>query len=121
MNQMPSTCTLTSTAPNTKNAPPEVVDRITQTIAAIKETQSALQTRRSEILSLQSRVATQRGRIQDELNTVQHARKVLLNRLFEADGPHLWLLNEIAYSHSDQHVLSDKVHKLQEHAVQYRA
>src|SRR5260221_2156875 len=120
MDQMASTWNLTSTAPNTKNAPPEVLDRITQTIAAIKETQSALQTRRSEILSFQSRVATQRGRIQAELNTVQHARQGLLNRLFETDGPPLWAFNEIASRHSDQHVLSDEVHRLKEYVVQER-
>jgi potassium-dependent mechanosensitive channel len=120
MDQMATTWNLTSTAPNTKNAPPEVLDRITQTIAAIKETQSALQTRRSEILSLQSRVATQHGRIQAELNTVQHARQGLLNRLFETDGPPLWAFNEIASRHSDQHVLSDEVHRLEEYVVQER-
>jgi len=118
MDQMASTWNLTSTAPNTKNAPPEVLDRITQTIAAIKETQSALQTRRSEILSLQSRVATQHGRIQAELNSVQHARQGLLNRLFETDGPPLWAFNEIGSRHSDQHVLSDEVHRLKEYVVQ---
>jgi potassium-dependent mechanosensitive channel len=118
LDQMATTWNLTSTAPKTKDAPPEVLDRINQTIAAIKETQSALQTRRSEILSLQSRVATQHGRIQAELNTVQHARQGLLNRLFDRDGPPLWALSEIASGQSHQHALSDEVQRLKEYVVQ---
>jgi small-conductance mechanosensitive channel len=118
LDQMATTWNLTSTTPKTKDAPPEVLDRITQTIAAIKETQSALQTRRSEILSLQSRVATQHGRIHAELNTVQHTRQGLLNRLFETDGPPLWAPSEIASRQSHQHALSDEVQRLKEYVVQ---
>jgi potassium-dependent mechanosensitive channel len=118
LDQMATTWNLTSNAPKTKDVPSEVLDRITQTIAAIKETQSALQTRRSEILSLQSRVATQHGRIQAELNTVQHARQGRLNRLFERDGPPLWAPNEIASRQSHHHALSDEVQRLKEYVVQ---
>jgi potassium-dependent mechanosensitive channel len=118
LDQMATTWNLTSTAPKTKDVPPEVLDRITETIAAIREIQGALQTRRSEILSLQSRVASQHGRIQAELNTVQHARQGLLNRLFERDSPPLWAFNEIASGQSHQHALLDEVQRVKEYVVQ---
>src|SRR5258708_38537049 len=60
------------------------------------------------------------GRMQAELNTVQHARQGLLNRLLETDGPPLWAFNEIASRHSDQHVLSDELHRLKEYVLQER-
>jgi potassium efflux system protein len=118
LDQMATAWNLTANDVKTKNAPPEVLERINQLTASTKETQAALQTRRSELLSLQSRVASQHGRIQVELNTVQHARQGLLNRLFERDSPPLWAFNEIAARQSRQHALSDEVERLKEYVVQ---
>jgi potassium efflux system protein len=119
LDEMATTWNLTASAAKTKNAPPEVLDRIDQIMASIKEDQNALQTRRGDILTLQSRVAAQQARIQAELNTVQQARQGLLSRLLTKDSPPLWAFAEISSSNpSDQHGLSDAVRRVKEVVIQ---
>ncbi|MEY2604418.1 MAG: potassium-dependent mechanosensitive channel, partial [Verrucomicrobiota bacterium] len=115
LDEMATTWNLTASAAKTKNAPPEVLDRIDQIMASIKENQNTLQTRRADILTLQSRVAAQQARIQAELNTVQQTRQGLLSRLLTKDSPPLWAFAEISSSNpSDQHGLSDAVRRVKE-------
>jgi potassium efflux system protein len=118
LDEMTTIWNLTVNAAKTKNAPPEVLDRIDQIIGAIKEDQNTLQSRRADILTLQSRVAAQQFRIQTELNAVQQAREGLLSRLLTQDSPPLWAFDEISSSNpSDQHALSDAVRRAKEFVI----
>jgi potassium efflux system protein len=118
LDEMTTIWNLTVNAAKTKNAPPEVLDRIDQIIGAIKEDQNTLQSRRADILTFQSRVAAQQFRIQTELNAVQQAREGLLSRLLTQDSPPLWAFGEISSSNpSDQHALSDAVRRAKEFVI----
>jgi potassium-dependent mechanosensitive channel len=119
LDEMATIWNLTANAAKTKNAPPEVLDRINQIIASIKEDQNILQGRRADILTLQSRVAAQQFRIQTALNTVQQAREGLLSRLLTEDSPPLWAFDEISSSNTpDRHGLSDARRRAKEFVMQ---
>ena len=71
-------------------APPEILQRIEATIAAIRQTRAQVETRRAQVLSLQSRVAEQNARVAAALGNVKQVRDETVSQLFVKDSPPLW-------------------------------
>ena len=70
--------------------PPEVLQRIQATIAAIKETQKQIEVKRGQFLTLQTRVSEQETRINDTLAAIKEVREAALSHLFVKDSPAIW-------------------------------
>ncbi len=70
--------------------PPEVIDRIETTNAAIRQTMDRLEQHRANVLTLQNRLAEQDERIVDSLSSVRETRNALVSRLLFRDSPPLW-------------------------------
>ncbi len=96
------------------DVPPEVVQRVNETLAAIEETRRLAQERRSELLSIQSRVSELESRAATVRDEIREARGRTLTNLFRRDAPAIWtpqgristsgLWNEVSGSLSGQFV-----------------
>ncbi len=86
-------------------APPEILQRIETTIAAIRQTREQVEKRRAQVLSLQSRVAEQNARVTQAQGSVRQVRDEVVNRLFVKDSPPVWSAE--VRSRASRHLLQD--------------
>ncbi len=70
--------------------PPEVLQKIQTTIAAIQQTQKQVQEQRAKLLTLQTRVSAQEARVSQMLVTIAQVREAALSHLFVKDSPVIW-------------------------------
>lgn len=70
--------------------PAEILQKINQTIAAIKKTGKQIETARGELLTLQTRVSREEARINEILSSIQKIRQEALTYLFVRDSPAIW-------------------------------
>jgi potassium-dependent mechanosensitive channel len=94
LDAMAQTWSLTEKEARGKNAPPDVLDHVTQTVGLVTQTQNALKKDRTDILSLQSRLAVEGARIQAVLDQVQQAKQRALGQLLDRESPPIWALRE---------------------------
>lgn len=87
------------------NAPPEIIQRIEATVAAIKATRERLERSRAHVLALQGRVAEQSARVAEALAAVEQVRQDAVNRLFVRDSPAIW--NALARARAPRDILRD--------------
>jgi potassium efflux system protein len=73
-----------------EDVPPDVVQRVTETLAAIEETRRLAQERRAELLSMQSRTSELEARVIAVRDEVRTATSRTLSNLFERDEPPIW-------------------------------
>ena len=106
LDNMAETWNLTAIEARAKNAPPDVLNRIAQTVGLIHQTQDSLKSRRADILNLQSRLAAEKTRIQIDLSTVQQSKQETLNRLLVRESPPIWAFREntLAEANDSAHV-----------------
>ena len=86
-------------------APPEILQRIRNVVAAIKQTRDAIEKRRTQVLTLQNRVAEQDARIAQGLAVIKQVRAETINRLFVKDSPSIW--NSQVWSRDGQNLLQE--------------
>jgi hypothetical protein len=119
LDNMAETWNLTANEARAKNAPPDVLDRVRQTVGVIQQTQDSLKSSRADILNLQSRLAAEKTRIQVALGTVQQTKQETLNRLLIRESPPIWVLRENTLpSQTTRFRLLDQVRRLEMFVVQ---
>ncbi len=72
------------------DVPPEILQKIRATIAAIKQTQTLLEEKRGQLLTLQTRISEQETLINDTLAAIREVREEALTHLFVKDSPAIW-------------------------------
>lgn len=85
-------------AADLSEAPPEVLQRISEVIADIKKTQKQLEEKRARLLTLQTRVSEQETRVNDALAAIKQVREEALTHLFVKDSPAIWSVQRRADS-----------------------
>ena len=75
---------------NISEIPPEILQRIQTTIAAIQQTQKQVEEQRTKLLTLQTRISEQEARTRETLETVSRVREEALTHLFRKDSPVIW-------------------------------
>jgi potassium efflux system protein len=119
LDNMAETWNLTANEAKAKNAPPDVLNRIRQTVGVIQQTQDSLKSSRADILNLQSRLAAEKTRIQVALGTVQQTKQETLNRLLIRESPPIWVLRENTLpSQTTRSTFLDQVRRLGTFVVQ---
>ena len=73
-----------------EEAPPELVRRAEELIAALARARKDVESKRSQALRLQSRVTAQNFRITQSLDSIRTARDVTLSRVMHRDSVPLW-------------------------------
>jgi potassium-dependent mechanosensitive channel len=105
---------LTAIDAKAKNAPQDVLNRITQTVELIQQTQDTLKTRRADLLNLQSRLAAEQTRIQIDFSSVEQAKQGTLSRLLVRESPPIWALRENTLpSQTTRHTFMDQVSRFE--------
>lgn len=114
LDNMAETWNLTAIEAKAKNAPPDVLNRIGQTVALIQQTQDSLKSRRADILNLQSQLAAEQTRIQIDFSAVEQAKQGTLSRLLVRESPPIWAFRENTLpSQTTRHTFSDQVGRLE--------
>ena len=114
LDNMAETWNLTAIEAKAKNAPPDVLNRIGQTVALIQQTQDSLKSRRADILNLQSQLAAEQTRIQIDFGAVEQAKQGTLSRLLVRESPPIWAFRENTLpSQTTRHTFSDQVGRLE--------
>jgi potassium-dependent mechanosensitive channel len=114
LDNMAETWNLTAIEAKAKNAPPDVLNRIGQTVALIQQTQDSLKSRRADILNLQSQLAAEQTRIQTDFSAVEQAKQGTLSRLLVRESPPIWAFRENTLpSQTTRHTFSDQVGRLE--------
>jgi potassium efflux system protein len=114
LDNMAETWNLTAIEAKAKNAPQDVLNRISQTVGLIQQTQDSLKSRRADILNLQSRLAAEQTRIQIDFSAVEQAKQGTLSRLLVRESPPIWALSENTLpSQATRHTFSDQVSRLE--------
>jgi small-conductance mechanosensitive channel len=72
------------------DAPPAVLDRVRETLAAVRQTLYQVERRRAGILTLQNAVAAEDLRIAEVLARIEAEREALLSRVWVRDSAPLW-------------------------------
>lgn len=114
LDNMAETWNLTAIEAKAKNAPPDVLNRIGQTVALIQQTEDSLKSRRADILNLQSQLAAEQTRIQIDFGAVEQAKQGTLSRLLVRESPPIWAFRENTLpSQTTRHTFSDQVGRLE--------
>ena len=114
LDNMAETWNLTAIEAKAKNAPPDVLNRIGQTVGLIQQTQDSLKSRRADILNLQSQLAAEQTRIQIDFSAVEQAKQGTLSRLLVRESPPIWAFRENTFpSQTTRHTFSDQVGRLE--------
>ena len=114
LDNMAETWNLTAIEAKAKNAPPDVLNRIGQTVGLIQQTQDSLKSRRADILNLQSQLAAEQTRIQIDFSAVEQAKQGTLSRLLVRESPPIWALRENTLpNQTTRHTFSDQVGRLE--------
>jgi potassium-dependent mechanosensitive channel len=114
LDNMAETWNLTAIEAKAKNAPPDVLNRIGQTVGLIQQTQDSLKSRRADILNLQSQLAAEQTRIQVDFSAVEQAKQGTLSRLLVRESPPIWAFRENTLpSQTTRHTFSDQVGRLE--------
>jgi potassium-dependent mechanosensitive channel len=114
LDNMAETWNLTAVDAKAKNAPPDVLNRIGQTVGLIQQTQDSLKSRRADILNLQSQLAAEQTRIQIDFSAVEQAKQGTLSRLLVRESPPIWAFRENTLpSQTTRHTFSDQVGRLE--------
>jgi potassium efflux system protein len=71
-------------------APPEVIQRVQDVIAAISQTHEEAERLLAQVLTLQSRVAEQETRVSAARASLQHAHSEIVDNLLLQDSPPIW-------------------------------
>src|SRR4029453_5909620 len=87
------------------STPPEIVERIQETLFPIKKTREQVEKRRAKVLALQNHVAEQGARVSEALSNVTQMRNEVVNRLFVKDSLPIWRVD--VYSSSGQTLLEN--------------
>ena len=113
LDNMAETWNLTAIEAKAKNAPPDVLNRIGQTVALIQQTEDSLKSRRADILNLQSQLAAEQTRIQIDFGAVEQAKQGTLSRLLVRESPPIWALRENTLpSQTTRYSFLDQVRRL---------
>jgi potassium-dependent mechanosensitive channel len=114
LDNMAETWNLTAIEAKAKNAPPDVLNRIGQTVGLIQQTQDSLKSRRADILNLQSQLAAEQTRIQIDFSAVEQAKQGTLSRLLVRESPPIWAFRENTLpNQTTRHTFSDQVGRLE--------
>jgi small-conductance mechanosensitive channel len=114
LDNMAETWNLTAIEAKAKNAPPDVLNRIGQTVGLIQQTQDSLKSRRADILNLQSQLAAEQTRIQIDFSAVEQAKQGTLSRLLVRESPPIWAFRENTFpSQTTRHTFSVQVGRLE--------
>jgi potassium-dependent mechanosensitive channel len=114
LDNMAETWNLTAIEAKAKNAPPDVLNRIGQTVGLIQQTQDSLKSRRADILNLQSQLAAEQTRIQIDFTAVEQAKQGTLSRLLVRESPPIWAFRENTLpNQTTRHTFSDQVGRLE--------
>ena len=79
-----------NTSRSNAGLPPEVLQKVTDTIAAIDETARLVQERRAGLLSIQTRLSEMEARATDSRDQIRGAQSRTLTNLFNRDEPPIW-------------------------------
>ena len=88
----PDAANTNSAVPTTggTSIPPEVLQKIQTTIAAIQQTQKQVEAQRGKLLTLQTRLSEQESRVNQTLALIAQVREEALSHLFVRDSPVIW-------------------------------
>jgi potassium-dependent mechanosensitive channel len=93
LDQLGKTWEQTLTLAHSSEAPPGVLQRVEDLIAAIGQTHEDAEKQLAYVLTLQSGVAEQERRVDAARHALEQARKGIVDRLFVQDGPPIWSVN----------------------------
>ena len=93
LDQLGKTWEQTFTLAHNSGAPPAVLQRVQDLIAAIGQTHEEAEKQLAEVLTLQSGVAEQERRVDAARHALEQARKGIVDRLFVQDSQPIWSVN----------------------------